>query len=134
MYCDDIVTVRDLSKKYGHKTVLRGLNLHLKQGEVVLLLGQNGAGKTTTVNCILGQTSYNGQITIMGNRPNSLDAKRLIGYVPEIPIPSACNALAISSALFLPRLRVVGIPSPPTLTILLIVCRLAIIRWLCPLV
>ena len=87
MYCDDIVTVRDLSKKYGHKTVLRGLNLHLKQGEVVLLLGQNGAGKTTTVNCILGQTSYNGQITIMGNRPNSIDAKRLSGYVPEIPIP-----------------------------------------------
>ena len=49
-----LISVRDLSAGYGGVPVVRGLNLHVKRGEVVALLGPNGAGKTTTLLTISG--------------------------------------------------------------------------------
>lgn len=47
---------RSLSKRYGEKQALRGVDLTVERGEVVALLGRNGAGKTTIMNCIAGIT------------------------------------------------------------------------------
>jgi ABC-2 type transport system ATP-binding protein len=48
------VTVRGLSKSYGGRTVLDGLDLEVQRGECFALLGPNGAGKTTTIEILEG--------------------------------------------------------------------------------
>lgn len=54
-------------------------------GEVSVLLGPNGAGKSTAIKCIAGLLNYDGDITICGMPNKSIEAKRVFGYVPEIP-------------------------------------------------
>ncbi|HZC69867.1 MAG TPA: ABC transporter ATP-binding protein [Jatrophihabitans sp.] len=51
---EDIVTVRGLRKSYGERVVVDHLDMDVRAGEVVGLIGANGAGKTTTVECIQG--------------------------------------------------------------------------------
>ena len=48
------LSTRGLVKRYGEKTVVRGLDIEVNPGEIVGLLGPNGAGKTTTFNMIVG--------------------------------------------------------------------------------
>ena len=50
----DVVTVRGLSKSYGSRVVVDGVDLDVRAGEIVGLVGANGAGKTTTVECVQG--------------------------------------------------------------------------------
>jgi ABC-2 type transport system ATP-binding protein len=65
-----VVTVRGLSKSYGERRVLDGLNLDVLEGEVVGLIGANGAGKTTTVECIQGlRRPDQGTIRVLGLDP-----------------------------------------------------------------
>ena len=47
----DVVTVRGLTKRYGGRLVVDGLDLDVPAGQIVGLIGANGAGKTTTVEC-----------------------------------------------------------------------------------
>ena len=54
MNAEDVVTVRGLRKSYGARVVIDGMDLDVRAGEVVGLIGANGAGKTTTVECIQG--------------------------------------------------------------------------------
>lgn len=49
-----ILTVKGLSKSYGGVSVVEGLDLEVRPGEVVALVGPNGAGKTTTLRCLIG--------------------------------------------------------------------------------
>lgn len=51
---EEIIKVSHLYKSYGEKTVVDNLNLSVKQGMVVGILGANGAGKSTSIECILG--------------------------------------------------------------------------------
>ena len=48
-----MLEIKDLKKSFEAKEVLKNLNLSIKEGEIVCLLGNNGAGKTTLINCIL---------------------------------------------------------------------------------
>jgi ABC-2 type transport system ATP-binding protein len=50
----DVVVVRGLSKSYGGRRVVDGLDLEVAVGEIVGLIGATGAGKTTTVECVQG--------------------------------------------------------------------------------
>ena len=50
------LSTRDLTKAYGGRTVVRGVNLEVTSGEIVGLLGPNGAGKTTTFSMVVGLT------------------------------------------------------------------------------
>ncbi len=59
-----LLEAKDLSKTYGSRTVVKGVNLEVKRGEIVGLLGPNGAGKTTTFYMIVGIVSVDrGTIT-----------------------------------------------------------------------
>jgi branched-chain amino acid transport system ATP-binding protein len=51
---DEVLAVRDLHAWYGESHVLHGLNIGVRKGEVVTMLGRNGAGKTTTLKAIMG--------------------------------------------------------------------------------
>ncbi len=59
---NEIIQVRNLSKKYGKCLALKNVSFSLKPGEILALLGHNGAGKTTLINAIMALTSYEGEI------------------------------------------------------------------------
>jgi len=72
-----IVTVRGLSKSYGERIVVDSLDLDVRAGEIVGLIGANGAGKTTTVECIQGLRRPDaGVLRVLGCDPTR-DAERL---------------------------------------------------------
>ena len=64
-----IASARGLTKSFGRKDVLRGIDFTIPAGRIYGLVGQNGAGKTTTLNALLGLTDYNGQIEVLGLNP-----------------------------------------------------------------
>jgi len=73
---------------YGKSRVLQGVDLEVKSGESVALLGRNGVGKTTTLRCIMRLTpASGGEITFDGARLDRTRAHRIaslgIGYVPQ---------------------------------------------------
>jgi heme exporter protein A len=84
-----IISVHKLVKRFGLKTILRGLNFQVEKGEFVALLGPNGAGKTTFLR-ILASLSRPaaGRVTISGfNLPMQAAAvRRQIGVVSHLPL------------------------------------------------
>jgi len=83
-----MIATEHLTKNYGRKSVLRGMSMLGKPGEITLLVGPNGAGKTTTMKVLTGLVRLNG-----GNaRINSFDvvrertkAQRSLSYLPQRP-------------------------------------------------
>ena len=78
----------ELTKSYGGRTVVRGVNLDISSGEVVGLLGPNGAGKTTTFSMVVGLVSPDsGRVLLDGadvtEDPMYIRARRGIGYLPQ---------------------------------------------------
>lgn len=80
-----MIRARGLAKQYGAAAVLRGLDLDVRSGERVAVLGLNGAGKTTLIRCLLGLTDFAGSLAVAGYdvRKSGLAARRAIGYVPQ---------------------------------------------------
>lgn len=83
-----ILSAKNLSKKYGKRTVIRDISLEIKQGEVVGLLGPNGAGKTTCFYMIVGLVdATSGNIFLdqldMSNMPMYQRARLGISYLPQ---------------------------------------------------
>jgi len=64
-----IVEARDLSKRYGNFVALDHVNFTLQPGRIVGLIGRNGAGKTTVLKTILGLSSYQGSVQVLGMEP-----------------------------------------------------------------
>lgn len=83
-----MITVKNLTKKYGSITALDNISFSVKRGEVVGFLGPNGAGKTTTMNIITGYlSSTSGNVSIDGFDilDDPTEAKKRMGYLPEVP-------------------------------------------------
>ena len=57
-----MLEVKNLHSYYDKSHILQGVDLSLKQGEIVSLLGRNGVGRTTTIKSIMGQVNCNGTI------------------------------------------------------------------------
>jgi ABC-2 type transport system ATP-binding protein len=57
-----MIEIKDLTKKYGDKIVLKNINLQFNKGKVQGIVGENGAGKTTLFRCISGLEKYDGEI------------------------------------------------------------------------
>jgi ABC-type Mn2+/Zn2+ transport system ATPase subunit len=64
-----IVSARGLRKSFGRMEILHGLDFDIPPGRIYGLIGHNGAGKTTTLNAMLGLTSYNGMVEVLGLDP-----------------------------------------------------------------
>jgi ABC-2 type transport system ATP-binding protein len=63
------IEARGLRKTFGTTLALDGINLRVEEGRILGMIGPNGAGKTTALNAILGLTSYEGQLTVLGRDP-----------------------------------------------------------------
>ena len=80
-----MLDVSHVTKKYGKVLACNDLSFHLDPGSVTVLLGPNGAGKSTIMKAIIGFLRYEGQITIDGLPNKTTQARRLLGYIPELP-------------------------------------------------
>lgn len=80
-----MLTVDNVTKKYKKFKAIDELSFRLNDGETGVLLGPNGAGKSTIIKCIAGLLQFSGTIEINGISNKDLDAKRQLGYVPEVP-------------------------------------------------
>jgi branched-chain amino acid transport system ATP-binding protein len=82
-----MLQVRDLHAYYGKSHVLQGVDLDVRAGEIVSLLGRNGVGRSTTIKTIIGEVPPNGSIRFKGQEiagRKAHDIARLgLGYVPE---------------------------------------------------
>jgi len=79
---------KGLSKRFGRRTVLDGLDLTVHTGEVLVLLGENGAGKSTLMRCALGLLRPDGgTLTVLGRDPvrQAAEVRDRVGYVPDVP-------------------------------------------------
>ncbi len=82
-----MLEVRDLHAFYGKSHILQGVDLTIREGEIVSLLGRNGVGRSTTCKAIMGLVAPHGDVrfkgqSIAGLRPDQI-AHMGIGYVPE---------------------------------------------------
>ena len=81
-----IISIRDLTKRYGQKTAVDRLSLDIRRGEVFGLLGPNGAGKTTTTLMLTGLTEPSGgsaRIDGLDCIRDSIRVRRIVGYLPD---------------------------------------------------
>jgi len=84
-----LISAKALSKSFKNQLVIDNLSADFLKGERISLSGSNGAGKTTLIRCILGQYTYDGELTVMGGNPRLQheDIMKEIGFVPQIPPP-----------------------------------------------
>ena len=81
---DNVIEVKNLTKKYKSFKAIDDLSFEVKEGEILGLLGPNGSGKSTTMNCILSLLNFQkGSIKIFGKemKPNAYDIKAKIGVI-----------------------------------------------------
>jgi ABC-2 type transport system ATP-binding protein len=81
------ISVQNIVKGFGTKSVLRGVDLRIPAGTVVGLLGTNGSGKTTLLKCLVGLLRpQSGRCELLGEESWDLsaEAKARLGYVPQI--------------------------------------------------
>ena len=64
-----VIEARRVRKTFGGTVALDGLDLRIEAGRIVGLVGPNGAGKTTALNAILGLTSFEGELRVLGRNP-----------------------------------------------------------------
>src|SRR5437763_6392393 len=63
------IEARGLRKAFGKTVALDGVDLHVEEGRILGIIGPNGAGKTTALNALLGLTSYDGHLRVLGRDP-----------------------------------------------------------------
>lgn len=85
-----VIAAKALSKSFGKQKVLDQLNFDIPAGRIVGLIGPNGSGKTTTLKAILGLTSFEGDLKVLGLDPRSqrdvlMDAVCFIADVAILP-------------------------------------------------
>lgn len=81
-----ILEVKDIAKKYGDFTAVKGITFDIKEGEIFSLLGPNGAGKTTTISMLSTlYTPTSGDATIGGHSvtKDPMAVRQIIGVVPQ---------------------------------------------------
>ena len=80
------ILVAGLVKRFGERTVLDAIDLHVPRGQVIGLLGLNGSGKSTLIKCLLGLLRADaGRVDVLGTDAWQLAdrEKARIGYVPQ---------------------------------------------------
>ncbi len=83
-----MLKIENFTKKYGDKTAVDNLSLHIEKGEIYGFIGHNGAGKTTTIKACCGILGFDsGEIFIdgMSVREKPIECKSILSYIPDNP-------------------------------------------------
>lgn len=83
-----MIKTQGLTKRFGEKIAVNGLDLEIPEGEFFCFLGPNGAGKTTTIKMLTGlirPTAGTAQVGPYDVSEDPVGAKRLLGYIPDHP-------------------------------------------------
>jgi simple sugar transport system ATP-binding protein len=103
---DDVMRVQNVAKRFGATTALRDINLHLRKGEVLGLLGDNGAGKSTLIKILAGfQAPDTGSLWVKGANytPKTVDEARSRGIDTVFQDLALVNELTVFQNMFLKR-------------------------------
>ena len=76
-----MIEIKNVSKRYKDKIALSDCNITIPKGQIIGLFGANGAGKTTLMKCIMGFLTFEGEITLDGEKIDSSNIYRL-SYAP----------------------------------------------------
>ena len=81
-----MVNIQNLHKQFNKNIVLSGINLEIKKGGIIAVLGPNGSGKTTLIKAILGMIIPNkGEISVLDKSvKNNSSYRKKIDYLPQI--------------------------------------------------
>ena len=97
-----LASLRGASKRYGGLTALDGIDLELRGGQVLALLGANGAGKTTAISLLLGLAEPDaGEARLSGRDPRELAARQGVGVM--LQSGAIADTLAVGELLDLAR-------------------------------
>ncbi|MFI1924085.1 metal ABC transporter ATP-binding protein [Streptomyces sp. NPDC020377] len=81
---ESVISLRGVRAELGSRPVLRGIDLTVRRGEVVALLGANGSGKSTAVRSVIGQVPVSaGEVELFGTPQRRFRDWARIGYVPQ---------------------------------------------------
>src|SRR5437667_2490737 len=82
------IEARGLHKTFGTTVALDGIDLHVEEGRILGMIGPNGAGKTTALNAILGLTSYEGELKVLGRDPwtNRDGLMRDVSFIADVAV------------------------------------------------
>jgi len=82
------IEARGLRKVFGTTVAVDGIDLRVEEGRILGMIGPNGAGKTTALNAILGLTSYEGQLNVLGRDPwNARDElMRDVSFIADVAV------------------------------------------------
>src|SRR6478609_6129997 len=111
---DLAIAATGLRKDFGSVHAVRGIDLEIRQGEIVAFLGPNGAGKTTTIDMILGLSDPTaGTVTVLGQSPRSAIAHGLVAAVMQtaglLKDISVRETLELTGSLFVHHVSVDGV-------------------------
>src|SRR6059036_4283072 len=82
------IEARGLRKTFGTMVALDGIDLRVEEGRILGMIGPNGAGKTTALNAILGLTSYEGELKVLGRDPwtNRDKLMRDVSFIADVAV------------------------------------------------
>lgn len=83
-----VIEARGLSKRYGKRTAVDGIDFDIPAGRIVGLIGPNGSGKTTTLKAALGLIPFDGQLTVLGFDPRTQrdDLMKEVCFIADVAI------------------------------------------------
>ncbi|MBU6536397.1 metal ABC transporter ATP-binding protein [Streptomyces sp. NPDC057245] len=102
---ESVISLRGVRAELGSRPVLRGIDLTVRRGEVVALLGANGSGKSTAVRTVIGQVPVtDGEIELFGTPRRRFRDWARLGYVPQRTtaaggVPATVNEVVSSGRL-----------------------------------
>ncbi|HXN49641.1 MAG TPA: ABC transporter ATP-binding protein [Bryobacteraceae bacterium] len=80
-----LLSLRQITKRYGSLTAVDGLSLEVQRGEIFGLLGPNGAGKTTLIHCAIGLLEPDGgEVVLSGGNPREPRVRAHMGIAPQV--------------------------------------------------
>src|SRR5881397_1551835 len=83
-----VIEAHKLRKAFGTTVALDNIDLHVEEGRILGMIGPNGAGKTTALNAILGLTSYEGELKVLGRDPwtNRDKLMRDVSFIADVAV------------------------------------------------
>ena len=88
-----LASLSGVYKKFGSVVALDGIDLQVRAGELLAVLGRNGAGKSTAINVLLGALRADaGEIDVLGGKPTDLAVRQRIGVMLQsTQLPDTLN-------------------------------------------